>query len=752
MVVGRAWPRTVLAAVTGPAVVTALAAVALSPPGIAAASTHKPATVPAASGDGTAAAGFRQVSYRGYHFRAPAGWQVINLITHPTACVRFDRHALYLGLPGSHQVCPSVLVGATEAVLIEPASPALHMRSVEDPVSHRITVTVPRVKLTASYQANRAEILSLLTSAGLPQPQARSPQPAAAAAETGQPALLATGAAAGAGEGFDACTAPSSSAMHAWLTHSSYRAVGIYIGGSDRACAQPNLTAAWVSEQAAEGWHFIPLYVGPQVAFGREVTAPRNQAVSSAKDAVVQARALGFGPGAPIYYDMEAYPAGRARTALNFFSAWTGELHSLGYRSAIYSSSGSGISDLVRNFSSTYHMPDIIYDALWNGSADTTDPAVPATYWANHQRVHQFSGGTTERHGGYQINIDRDYLDVQLAAAVVSNGTRQASQAAVGTHGVVDAFYKGTDGALWYSAYRPKTHWSASARLGGSLTSQPSAVETRRGGVQVFYRTPGGGLNYRVSRRPGWSSEQSLSMGVLGSGPRAVSTARGQIEVFWRGQDLTQLWNAQFTPGSGWQGPTLIATGLASAPAPAVSGRAKISVFWKGTGRRLWQTSLGAGSTWAPPAAVTMQKLWTWPSAAGLSDGEIDVFWGDASHQIWRVTRTRARGWSAPTVAGSNRLGRPFVVSSSAGAGTVFWRVQGGALWHANSQPARGWGSAAPLPLGSVGRGLFAGGQASGILDVFWRGPGDGHLWHGRFNPRTSSWTRPNDLGGSVAG
>jgi Rv2525c-like, glycoside hydrolase-like domain len=750
MVEGRAWSRKVLAAVTGLAVAGVLAAVALAVPGRAAAGTRGPTLVPVPAGEGAARAGFREVSYRGYHFQVPAGWPVIDLTARPATCVRFDLHVLYLGQPGSHQMCPAVLVGTTEAVLIQPGAPASPVQSVEDPVARRITVTMPRIKLTASYQANRAQITAMLASAGLPQPTPRSPEPVAGVAEVGLPALLASGAANGSGRGFDACTAPSARAMHAWLTHSSYRAIGIYIGGSDRACAQPNLTAAWVSQQAAQGWHFIPLYVGPQVAFGREVTAPRSQAAASAKDAVVQARALGFGPTTPIYYDMEAYPAGRAQAALAFFTAWTSELHSLGYRSAIYSSSGSGIRDLVGHFRSSYQMPDIIYDALWNGAADTSDPAVPVSYWANHQRVHQFSGGTNESHGGYRINIDRDYLDVRLAPTVVSSGTRQASQGAAAAHGVVDAFYRGTDGALWYSTYRPAVHWSVSAPLGGSLTSQPSAVETGGGGVYVFYRSAGGGLEYRASRRTGWSPEQSLNMGVLGSGPKAVSTPRGRVEVFWRGSDHTQLWNAQFTPGAGWEGPALVATGLASTPAPTVSGRGKISVFWKGTDRRLWQTSLGA--TWSTPSPVAAVKLRGWPTATGLSDGEIDVFWGGSSHSVWRLTRSAGHGWTAAERVGGNRLGRPVAVSASAGSASVFWREQGGALWRANSHRTTGWGDAAPIPLGRVGRDLFAGGQASGILDVFWRGPQDGHLWHARFNPRTSSWTRPNSLGGSIGG
>ena len=50
--------------------------------------------------------------------------------------------------------------------------------------------------------------------------------------------------------------------MQAWGA-SPYRAVGIYFGGDNRACAQPNLTAGWVTEQRAAGWHLMPIYLGP---------------------------------------------------------------------------------------------------------------------------------------------------------------------------------------------------------------------------------------------------------------------------------------------------------------------------------------------------------------------------------------------------------------------------------------------------------------------------------------------------------
>ena len=41
-------------------------------------------------------------------------------------------------------------------------------------------------------------------------------------------------------KGFDACAAPSLTTMSKWKTSSPYSSVGVYIGGTNRACAQPN--------------------------------------------------------------------------------------------------------------------------------------------------------------------------------------------------------------------------------------------------------------------------------------------------------------------------------------------------------------------------------------------------------------------------------------------------------------------------------------------------------------------------------
>src|SRR5450759_696668 len=254
--------------------------------------------------------GLRPVSYGGYTFQVPGGWAVIDLAQHRRQCLEFNRHVVYLGVPGPDPECPSALIGTTEALLVQPSAPRAAVRAVENPVDRLITVVTRRITVTATYGAHREQIDAILASASLPMPtQSGTVQPGTVQSGTVQPGTaqsvptpIPASATNYTGPGFDTCAAPSSSVMQTVLQNSPYRAVGIYIGGSDRACGQVNLSAAWVSGEASAGWHFLPLYVGPQASFG-ELTSPASQAVSAAEDAVNEARLLGFGLRTTIYYD-----------------------------------------------------------------------------------------------------------------------------------------------------------------------------------------------------------------------------------------------------------------------------------------------------------------------------------------------------------------------------------------------------------------------------------------------------------------
>ncbi len=334
-----------------------------------------------------AAPGARTVHYAGRAVHVPAGFKVVRVAPHSRTCVRLDRRVVYLGGPSKQQSCPAgPLLGKRRAIVVTP-------------------------------NGGRAAAGSLI--------RAR-PAPGAAHASNA-PATASVGGSVFTGLGFDTCSAPSTKAMAAWA-ESPYRGIGIYIGGENSACSQPNLSASWVSAQTTAGWHLIPTYVGLQAPTSSCSSCAKltssgasSQGVAAAEDAVAEAAAIGIGPGSPIYFDMEAYSRTTSATnaVLAFLGAWTEKLHQLGYQSGVYSSSSSGIADLAGAYGTTYASPDDIWTANWNSAENTLDSVVPATSWANHQRIHQFRGGHNETYGGTTINVDSDYVD----GATVGVGT-----------------------------------------------------------------------------------------------------------------------------------------------------------------------------------------------------------------------------------------------------------------------------------------------------------------------------------------
>src|SRR4051794_2208528 len=61
----------------------------------------------------------QSVPYLGLRISAPARWPVINTAETPTACVRYDRAAVYLGAATSLQQCPARLSGVTTSMQVQ---------------------------------------------------------------------------------------------------------------------------------------------------------------------------------------------------------------------------------------------------------------------------------------------------------------------------------------------------------------------------------------------------------------------------------------------------------------------------------------------------------------------------------------------------------------------------------------------------------------------------------------------------------
>jgi Domain of unknown function (DUF1906) len=483
----------------------------------------------------------RQVTYHGYQIRVPASWPVYNLAADPARCVLFNRHAVYLGPPGANQQCPARAYGRTEAILVQPAAsgtelppgavvlpggtaalpsalPAVATAAAARGHAFQVAAPGPGVLVTGSYGRDPALMRSILngariaTSASRPATASRSgTQNGTKAAGTGRQADTAGAAAApsggqqpelvdqhGSGLGFDACTAPSVKTMTDWLA-SPYRVIGTYLGGDNWACSYGNFDTTWVQKVAAEGWQFIPIWVGPQAPCsgipGVTVINPADAAAqgqAEAASAATAAQGFGYGTGTPIYFDMEGYNSSDtscAQAVLTFLGGWTQGLHAAGYLSGVYSSAGSGISDLASEYSNpSYTRPDDVWIADWTGDPVLTDPYLPDSDWPG-QRLHQYYGGHNETWGGATVNIDNDVIggDVaglpgKQAAWPVLSGAPANVPAAPGSAASAFLIIRGARGT---SSPGPLVHWQASAPAGLTVTPASGVAAVPPGGIRV---------------------------------------------------------------------------------------------------------------------------------------------------------------------------------------------------------------------------------------------------------------------------
>jgi Domain of unknown function (DUF1906) len=383
---------------------------------------------------------WRTVRYRGVSLRVPASWPVRSFRRDPSACPRLDVHAVYLGRPGPGSACPADLRGVTETVTLQPVNP----RSPSVREATKRTVIGGRAALTNRDWAVTHTIVDVLPAAGVEAslsygadlPLARQiaatlrigsgvramapAQVRALVRALARPATIKIAAPQGffRGRGFDTCAAPSLKAMASWQA-SPYRAIGIYIGGINRACAQANLTASWIAAIQAMGWHYFPLYPGLQAscvrAYGDATISATNAAAegtAAAQDAATQAQNLGIPQGTPIIYDMEAYGGNCGSEVLTFLNSWDSELNMLGYGAGVYESF-TNIDQLARA-RSTMTEPSVIDYADWDSRATTWSSYMPGGLWTHHSRIHQYQGGHDETWGGTVINIDNDQLNIIL--------------------------------------------------------------------------------------------------------------------------------------------------------------------------------------------------------------------------------------------------------------------------------------------------------------------------------------------------
>ncbi len=360
----------------------------------------------------------------------------------PTLASASNTPTAYLGPPGDQARCPAHLIGGAPVVQVQPLTPRA-LRSIPGPL---VTVSAPGqpkklrlpstgpvavafpaggVLLSLRYGSAYATVLHEVLATSTWDADNRTESRGAQSQKAQDTDLLGVSVPGDfRGLGFDTCAAPSREVMDAWRKSSDYASLGIYVGGVDLGCDQPNLTASWVSRQVALGWHLLPIYVGHQAPCSNlvnrlsyDVPTARRQGQADAADAMAMAANRGIVAPSTLYSDMEGYDSSDQRcvdAVMGYLSGWTFALHGKAYQAGVYSSASSGVHDLSLHYDSLgSNRPDDLYMAWWNHRVDVQGgPYVPMSQWRFQQRVHQYEGHATEVYGGHSLLVDRTYVDV----------------------------------------------------------------------------------------------------------------------------------------------------------------------------------------------------------------------------------------------------------------------------------------------------------------------------------------------------
>jgi hypothetical protein len=231
-------------------------------------------------------------------------------------------------------------------------------------------------------------------------------------------------------DGFDTCAMPSTSDMSAWWSSTNYYYVGLYLGGENydgtgSGCSNANVDASWVSTVGDQGWNFIPVWVGLQApcsglshVMSSDPATAYSQGVADADSAMAKAETWGFSAGNSayngtiIYDDLEGYGASQGSSCANaadaFINGWDHEIH-IGWLSKA-GAYGSACDSNVHDWVSLTNPPADAWIAAYNNTDTAWDVAtcLPNADWVGDGRIHQYTGGHDEIHGGVTLHVDNN--------------------------------------------------------------------------------------------------------------------------------------------------------------------------------------------------------------------------------------------------------------------------------------------------------------------------------------------------------
>jgi photosystem II stability/assembly factor-like uncharacterized protein len=220
------------------------------------------------------------------------------------------------------------------------------------------------------------------------------------------------------------------SAMQAWWLYSPYWAIGFYLAGAETTEAGGWFTpdSNWIFDTACEGWDYMPIWDGLQApcctGCSQHMSWDASQAAAQGADAANRAANaladLGL-YGGIAYVDIEYYnPDGGAcsEAVQAFLANWVLYMHSHGYHAGAYGSAADVATDFF-NGQTVQNPPDDVWIAKWDNKSTEIYglSPVPDQVWVGDQRIHQYDHDITEGYSGWNLTIDQDYIDADVAFA-----------------------------------------------------------------------------------------------------------------------------------------------------------------------------------------------------------------------------------------------------------------------------------------------------------------------------------------------
>lgn len=416
------------------------------------------------------------------------------------------------------------------------------------------------------------------------------------------------------GYGADSCAAPSTSQMSAFYSNTPFSYWGIYLGGSSRGCAQPNLTSSWVSTVTGQGWDLLPIWVGPQnpcgsgfsTYFSTDPATAYTQGKQEAKSAYAAWQTLSSDSDVPIEYDLEGVSGetDACRTAAkSFINGWVEQLHVAPAQPAgVYSSACGGN---INDFASIANVPDFIDAADWDDDPNVNNiSCVSASNWTGAKRHKQYQGDHDATYNGVTIKIDSrcsyapvygkaDHVNTSHAcvgggtAVAAARATAATDTAAVDWHGASwtaggpQSSQLRADGTpvrvtgvplklSEVSADAPTVGTPATLRDGSLMV--PVTTHGRHAATRIYTTTDGTHFSLRssVALRDSYPAGTAPATAVRADGSVTVLDARGRQTISW--SPATERVSTVGTTGLPAAAQSLRFTGAASGRAVVETG------------------------------------------------------------------------------------------------------------------------------------------------------------------------------------